>query len=134
MNAIRTSLAVAALLVGAAAAAPAQQAAPARTPPPRMPHPAAGKADCLSCHAPNANAHIRSTPAAHRWANGACAMCHRPMDKTPPNATHPFNQANAACRTCHAPNSTSGAKALPDFHATYDVAICATCHQPGQGS
>jgi hypothetical protein len=133
MNAIRTSLAVAVLLVGAAAAA-AAQAAPARTPPPRMPHPAAGKADCLSCHAPNANAHIRSTPAAHRFANGACAMCHHPMDKAPPNAPHPFGEAQAVCLTCHAPNSPSGAKAPPDWHASYDVAICAMCHQPGQGT
>jgi hypothetical protein len=133
MSTIRTSLAVAALLVGAVAAG-AAQAAPARTPPPRMPHPAAGKAECLSCHAPNANAHIKSTPAAHHFANGACAMCHRPMDKIPPNAAHPFNEARADCRTCHAPNSTSGAKPTPDWHATYDEAICVLCHQPGQGS
>ena len=133
MKAMRISLTVAALLVGVAALAAAQDA-PARRTAPRMPHPAAGKADCLSCHAPNANAHIRSTPAAHRFANGACAMCHRPMDKTPPNAAHAFNAAHAACATCHAPNSTTGAKAPPAWHASYDVAICSMCHQPGQGS
>jgi hypothetical protein len=127
----RTVLVALALTLGASISARAQAARPT---PPRMPHPAAGKADCLSCHAPNANAHITSTPAAHHFANGACAMCHRPMDKTPPNAAHPFNEAHTACRTCHAPNSTTGAKALPDFHVNYDVAICSLCHQPGQGS
>jgi hypothetical protein len=130
MKTIRTVLTALALAVGTTVFAQAQ----ATHPPPRMPHPPAGKADCLSCHAPNANAHITSTPAAHHFANGACGMCHRPMDKTPPNAAHPFNEAHAACRTCHAPNSTTGAKALPDFHANYDVSICALCHQPGQGS
>lgn len=131
MKQVRIVLTVLALTVGASVSTRAQAA---RTPPPRVPHPAAGKADCLSCHAPNANAHIRSTPTAHHFANGACAMCHRPLDKTPPNAAHPFNEAHAACVTCHAPNSTTGAKAPPDWHATYDVAICALCHQPGQGS
>jgi hypothetical protein len=115
------------------AALPLRAQAAAHTPP-RMPHPPAGKADCLSCHAPNANPHITSTPAAHHFANGACAMCHRPMDKTPPNAAHPFNEAHTACRTCHTAGTSTGAKPLPDFHANYDVAICALCHQPGQGS
>ncbi|MFI5280116.1 MAG: hypothetical protein ACHQU1_06460 [Gemmatimonadales bacterium] len=131
MKAIRTVLTVLALTVGTTLSARAQAA---RTPPPRMPHPAAGKLDCLSCHAPNANAHITSTPAAHHFANNACAMCHRPMDKTPPNAAHAFDAAHTACVTCHAPNSTTLAKAPPDWHAHYDVAICALCHQPGQGS
>jgi hypothetical protein len=131
MRTIRIALVALALTAGASVSARAQAA---RTPPPRMPHPSAGKADCLSCHAPNANAHITSTPAAHRFANGACGMCHRPMDKTPPNAGHLFDQAHTACRTCHVPNSPAGAKALPDFHANYDVAICSLCHSPRQGS
>jgi hypothetical protein len=130
----RIALALAALALAAGArTASAQQAAQARTPP-RMLHPAAGKEQCLTCHGPGVNAHIKSTPAAHQFGNEACAMCHRPIETAPPRAGHAFGAAFTNCRMCHVANSPAGAKAPPASHAEFHVSICATCHQPAQGS
>ena len=106
--------------------ASAQQAA--QQGPPRMPHPAAGKEQCTTCHAANANPNIHSMPASHNFPVTACAMCHRPVDKAPPAVPHALTEAFQACKTCHVANSPMGAPAPPASHANYNVAICQMCH------
>lgn len=118
-------IAVALAITGGVAQAQ-QPAAPAG--PPRMPHAAAGKETCTTCHAANANANIHSMPATHNFPLTACAMCHRPVDKLPPNVPHALTDAFAACKTCHVANSPMGAPAPPASHASYNVAICQLCH------
>lgn len=130
MNRLRIMLGLTALALTVGAGVAHGQQATQRPAPPRMLHPAAGKADCLSCHGPGANQHIKSTPAAHRYQNAACAMCHRPVETAPPASRHVFDDAHAACRTCHVADSPSGAKAPPAWHETFDVSICQMCHQP----
>jgi hypothetical protein len=129
----RTTFALVTLALVGAGAAAAQQAAPARTPPPRMLHAAAGKTECLTCHGPGANEHIKSAPAAHKFGNQACPMCHRPSEHVPPTAAHAFTEATASCRTCHVANSPAGAKAPPASHENFHISICPICHQPAQG-
>lgn len=134
MKLTRTALALAAIaLAFGARAATAQQAGQARTPP-RMLHPSAGKEQCLTCHGPGANEHIKSTPAGHQFGNQACPMCHRPAETSPPNAVHAFGDAFADCRMCHVANSPAGAKAPPASHESFHLSICPICHQPAQGS
>ena len=124
MKPVRIGMAVLMLaLVGSVASA--QQPAP-----PRMPHPAAGKEQCLTCHArtDNANPNIKPVPASHNFPATACAMCHRPVDNAPPQIPHATTEAFAQCRTCHVANSPMGAKAPPAFHANWNIAICQLCH------
>ncbi len=138
MHMVRAALALAtvASLVGARTAS-AQQAAPPR--PPQMLHPAAGKADCLSCHGKGANEHITSVPDSHRYGNGACGMCHKPIAATPPAAKHALDEAHADCRHCHAlaaegaaPAAPGTAPASPASHAKFHASTCRLCHQPAQ--
>ena len=107
----------------------AQQATP-----PRMPHAAAGKEQCLTCHAANANPNIKSQPAAHTFPVTACAMCHQPYGKPSPAIPHAVTEAFTQCRTCHVANSPMGAKAPPAFHANWNIAICRTCHTAPQAA
>jgi hypothetical protein len=100
--------------------------------PPRMYHAAAGKEQCLTCHAANANANIKSQPASHSFPVTACAMCHQPYGKPTPAIPHAVTDAFTQCRTCHVANSPMGAKALPAFHANWNVAICRMCHTAPQ--
>jgi len=118
---VRVGLACLALVLTASVAL-AQQA------PPRMPHTAAGKDQCATCHAANANPHVTDTPASHNFPPTACAMCHQPP-QTPPSAVpHALGEAFAQCRTCHVANSPMGAPAPPASHARYNLAICGMCH------
>ena len=114
----------------ASGVANAQQ--PAQQGPPRMPHLAAGKEQCLTCHArvENANPNIKVVPASHTYPVTACAMCHRPPENPPPAIPHATTEAFAQCRTCHVANSPMGAPAPPASHANYNIAICAMCHTP----
>ncbi len=139
MSLVRAGVALAALtgLVGVSVAL-AQQ--PAQRPP-QMLHPAAGKADCLSCHGRGANEHITSVPEAHRYANGACQMCHKPIAAVPKDIPHAVDSAHADCRSCHAqaaegaPAPTPGAApAPPASHAKFHVSTCRLCPQPKQGT
>jgi hypothetical protein len=126
---MRAALAVVAIALGAPfGAANAQQPAPPRTPP-RTLHPVAGRTECLSCHAPGANQHIKSTPAAHRFGNAACAMCHRPIEATPANLPHPPGDAFRDCLVCHVPDSPAGAPLPPAWHESFHPSICGICHQ-----
>jgi hypothetical protein len=117
-------------LVFALASGVASAQQPAQQGPPRMPHPAAGKEQCLTCHArtENANPNIKPVPASHNFPVTACAMCHRPVEHAPPNIPHATTEAFAQCRTCHVANSPMGAPAPPASHASWNVAICALCH------
>ncbi len=122
---------VALSLVLVSGVANAQQAA--QQGPPRMPHPAAGKEQCLTCHArttPPANANINVVPANHNFPVTACAMCHRPVENAPPAIPHATTEAFAQCKTCHVANSPMGAPAPPASHANYNIAICGMCHTP----
>lgn len=110
-----------------ASAAQAQQATP-----PRMPHPVAGKEQCLTCHAANANPNIGSQPASHQFPVTACAMCHQPRTNAPPAVPHATTEAFQQCRTCHVANSPMGAPAVPAFHGTWPLAVCGMCHLPAQ--
>lgn len=112
------------LTSGVANAQQAAQRAPAR-----MPHAAAGKEQCLTCHAQNANPHIKSQPASHNFPVTACAMCHRVVDTLPPAVPHAMGDAFAQCKTCHVANSPMGAPAAPATHANWNIAICGMCHQ-----
>ena len=116
------------MLALASGVASAQQ--PAQQGPPRMPHPAAGKEACLTCHAANANPNIHSQPASHNFPVTACGMCHRPVDNAPPAIPHATTEAFAQCRTCHVANSPMGAPAPPASHANWNIAICGMCHVP----
>lgn len=117
-------------LAGGVASAQQPAAAPAPQGPPRMPHPAAGKEQCTTCHAQGANANIRAMPASHNFPVTACAMCHRPVDNAPPAIPHAVTEAFTQCRTCHVANSPMGAPAPPASHANWNIAICQTCHTP----
>jgi hypothetical protein len=96
--------------------------------PPRTPHVVAGKEQCLTCHAANANPHIKSQPASHSYPVTACAMCHQPRTNAASAVPHATTEAFQQCRTCHVANSPMGAPAPPAFHANWNVAICQMCH------
>ena len=109
-------------LAAVASSAPAQQS------PPKTPHPIAGKAQCLTCHAANANRNIRSQPATHQFPVTTCVGCHPAVTTRPPAVPHALGASFAQCRTCHKANGPQGVKQPPASHARYNVAICATCH------
>lgn len=127
MRMIHTVAVLGALTLGAAGAAIAQTAG--RAPAPRTPHVLAGRADCLGCHGAGANAHVKSVPAAHHFANGACAACHRQAEAMPPSSAHAMDAAHTRCAVCHVANSRVGAKAPPASHAQYDASTCVMCHE-----
>jgi hypothetical protein len=127
MRPIRTVAAVAALTLAGAGAALAQAAA--RPQAARTPHPVAGRSDCLSCHGNDANEHVTDVPAAHRFANAACATCHRPAQAMPPASRHAMDAAHTRCAVCHVADSPTGAKPIPDStHATRHASTCVMCH------
>ncbi len=130
MHPLRTLAVLTALTLAGAGAASAQGAA--AKPAARTPHAVAGKADCLSCHGQGANAHITSVPAAHRYANAACATCHRVAATLPPRSVHAMDPAHTRCAVCHVANSRVNAKATPASHAPYDASTCAMCHEGGK--
>ncbi len=132
MKLARTGFIALLFAVASGVASAQQPAAPAG--PPRMPHPAAGKEQCLTCHARTtpANPNIKQVPATHNFPVTACAMCHRPVDTAPPAIPHAVSEAFAQCRTCHVANSPMGAPAVPASHANWNLAICQLCHMPRQ--
>jgi len=132
MMRIRHALVLAALATATAGALLAQE----RPQPPRMPHPAAGHEQCLTCHGPGANEHIKATPASHHYPATACAMCHRPADTMPPAAAHAMDDAHAACTTCHVAGGAAAAHLPPASHANYHASLCVMCHvaRSGQGT
>jgi len=121
----RARLAALALCLSAAAASAQQRPAP------RMPHPAAGREQCLTCHGPGANEHIKSAPASHHYAATACAMCHRPAATMPPAAKHSLDDAHAACTSCHRTGAAEGVPVPPASHETYHESLCRGCHEAG---
>jgi hypothetical protein len=128
MGLIRSVAVLAAFALAGAGTAMAQ--AGGRPPPPRTPHALAGKADCLSCHGPAANQHIKSVPAAHRFANTACVACHRLAATMPPGSAHAMDAAHATCAGCHVEGSPTHAKPVPTSHANRHESTCQLCHQP----
>lgn len=124
----RTHVAFAALFLVCGAGVAAAQQAP-RPQPPRMPHPAAGKEQCLTCHGAGANEHITSQPAAHSYAVTACAMCHRPAATMPPASAHAMDDAHTACATCHVAGGAAADHVPPASHAGYHASICRQCHE-----
>jgi hypothetical protein len=120
---------LAAVVLAAVALAAVVGAAQAQQTPPRMPHPVAGKDQCLTCHAANANRNVRSQPATHQFPVATCAGCHQPLARRPTAVPHETGANFAQCRTCHkAGNAASGPKAPPAFHARYNAATCTMCH------
>jgi len=103
-------------------------AAQAQQSPPKTPHPVAGKEQCLSCHAANANRNIRSQPTTHQFPATTCVGCHPAVTTRPPAVPHALGTSFAQCRTCHKANGPQGAKRPPASHARYNVAICGMCH------
>jgi hypothetical protein len=128
MRPIRTAAVLVALTLAGAGAAMAQAGA-AQPKAARTPHPVAGRADCLSCHGPAANGHVRHVPAAHRFANAACATCHRPAERMPPGSRHAMDAAHTRCVVCHVANNRLSAKTPPASHARYDASVCKMCHE-----
>jgi len=123
---------LAALSLALAGAAAAQGTGPKA--PPRTPHALAGRADCLSCHAAGAKAHVLSVPTTHHYANTACAACHRVAATLPPTSSHAMDAAHTRCGVCHVANSRVNAKAPPASHAAYDASTCQMCHEAKSGS
>ncbi len=132
MKIVRAVAILAALSLGAAGAVTAQTQGPMAAP--RTPHPVAGRAECLSCHAAGAKPNVTSVPAAHRYANGACAACHRPAATMPPRSTHAMDAAHTRCAVCHVENSRVNAKAPPASHSKYDASTCTMCHEGAAAS
>jgi hypothetical protein len=133
MSLVRTVAFLTAITFAGAGAAAAQVAGPKAAP--RMPHPAAGHAECLGCHGAGANAHVVSVPASHHYAVAACAACHHPADTLPTPVPHALDAMHATCRMCHVANSPmKGASAPPASHAAYDAATCQMCHTASQPS
>jgi cytochrome b subunit of formate dehydrogenase len=135
---------------GTAAPAAAKSAA-------TIPHPVAGREDCLMCH--KADGGLKPVPASHAGrANNTCQTCHQPaagITGTPAaapavratgTAATPVANATAAasgvakavphplagleqCDSCHGP---AGIKPMPANHAGRSNESCVTCHQiPG---
>ncbi len=121
---VRTIAMLGALTLACASAAMAQAAKA-----PRTPHALAGRAECLSCHGQGANEHVTAVPAAHKYANGACAACHRAAETMPPAAKHAMDAMHTRCAVCHVANSRVNAKAPPASHANYHASTCSMCHQ-----
>jgi len=131
MKLIRTMALLTAVTLTGAGAAMAQAAA-SRPTPPRTPHPTAGKADCLSCHAPSASAEVRKTPAMHHYASPACLGCHRLAAVMPTGSKHAMDAAHARCAVCHVAGSPTHAAPPPVSHASYHASTCQVCHQQAQ--
>lgn len=122
MKLVRVGLACLGLVVMASVAY-------AQAAPPRMPHPAAGKEACMTCHAVNTMPNVADVPASHSaFQVSQCSMCHQPPQNPPPAVPHGTTEAFAQCRTCHVANSPMGAPAPPATHARFNVAICMMCH------
>ncbi len=132
MHPLRTLAILTALTLAGAAAASGQAPGAAKRAP-RTPHALAGKAECLSCHGSGANQHVKSVPQAHRYANTACATCHRVAATLPPKSQHAMDAAHTRCAVCHVANNRVNAKATPASHAAYDAATCAMCHETASG-
>lgn len=115
-------------VVLAAVALAVVNAAQAQRTPPKAPHPVAGKEQCLTCHAANANRNIRSQPATHQFPATTCVGCHPSVTNRPPAVPHELGASFAQCRTCHKANGAQGARVPPASHARYNVAICSLCH------
>jgi len=128
MRRIRTAALLTAFILAGAGAAMAQAVA-AQPKAPLTPHPVAGRAECLSCHGSAGNGHVKHVPAAHHFANAACAACHRPAEKMPPNSTHAMDAAHTRCVVCHVANNRLGAKVPPASHSGYDASVCRMCHE-----
>lgn len=118
------------IVLAAVALAVVVNAAQAQRNPPKAPHPVAGKEQCLSCHAANANRNIRSQPATHQFPATTCVGCHQAVTNRPPAVPHDLGTSFAQCRTCHKANGPQGARVPPVSHARYNVAICSMCHSP----
>jgi hypothetical protein len=126
MSLIRTVAVLAGLTLAGVGTAAAQGAA---HPAPRMPHPTAGKTECLSCHAADAGKHVVAVPASHHYTIAACRACHRLADTMPPAAAHALDEAHTNCTSCHVENNQVGAKTPPASHASYDPSVCVMCHE-----
>jgi hypothetical protein len=121
---------LASVVVAAVALAAVVSAAQAQQNPPKAPHPVAGKEQCLSCHAANANRNIRSQPVSHQFPAATCVGCHPAVTNRPTAVPHNLGASFAQCRTCHKAGGPQGANAPPASHARYNVAICSMCHSP----
>lgn len=115
-----------ALTLAGAGTATAQAAGKRAT---RTPHALAGRTECLSCHGQGANANVKSVPQTHRYANAACATCHRAADTMPPSSKHAMDAAHTRCAVCHVANSRVAAKAPPASHTAYHASTCKMCHE-----
>ena len=127
MKLARTMTLLAVVTLAGSGAAMAQQSA--RTPAPRTPHPTAGKADCLSCHAPQATAQVMKTPESHHYASPACLACHRLAATMPPGSQHAMDAAHTRCGVCHVAGSPTHAKPVPVSHTRRTGSTCQMCHQ-----
>jgi hypothetical protein len=117
-----------------------------------VPHPIAGRLDCLGCHGANedfAEEHQNPTnetcttchpigdrtglPAVPHPTTGReeCLTCHAAGQIKPFPGDHPF-QTNQVCLNCH-PVRVAAAAAIPDVpHPTEGREDCLACHGPGQ--
>jgi hypothetical protein len=92
---------------------------------PTVPHPLAGRGDCLACHAAGK---VKPFPADHTGrANVTCAVCHDVAAGAIPTIPHPTKD-RADCLTCH---DTGKMKPFPADHKGRTNPTCTVCHDAG---
>jgi len=92
---------------------------------PVVPHPLAGRGDCLACHAAGK---MKPFPADHTGrANQTCAVCHDAGAGTISTVPHP-TKGREDCLACHAAGKM---KPFPSDHSGRTNPTCAVCHDPG---
>jgi len=125
----RVLVAFSVLALGAIFALPASAQEAAK--PPVMSHDAAGRDQCMMCHAEGG---MKPVPASHEGrANEVCLMCHAAdseMQTSTPNAITHDLAGRDNCMMCHA---AGGMKPVPASHEGRANEVCAWCHQPAAG-
>jgi len=95
-------------------------------------HDLAGKENCMMCHAVGVMEPVPDVPASHEGrVNAQCVWCHAPdadmVTKGAPQFTHdPAGKDN--CMMCHAVGVMEPVPDVPANHEGRDVKVCTWCH------
>jgi len=117
--------------------APTQEAATPDVKPGGITHDAAGKEECLVCHAPGATPITDVTPTHEGRGNESCMWCHAtdsPMLTMNPLLTpHARATDETDCMRCHAPEVNERATNVPATHEGRANGTCLWCHTKVEG-
>jgi hypothetical protein len=119
-----------ALFVLALASSPAS----AQLKAPAMAHDAAGKENCMMCHAVGVMEPVPDVPADHEGrTNDQCQMCHAPDSPmvtmgAPAMGHDPAGKEN--CMMCHAVGVMEPVPDVPADHEGRTNEMCTWCHKP----